>query len=200
MYAQYGKRTLDFLLALIALIALFPLLLLIALWVKCDSPGPVLFKQQRVGRGKKSFFIYKFRTMYADTPSDVPTHLLKNAKKRITRAGVHLRKTSLDELAQLVNILKGEMAIVGPRPALLNQYDLIAERDKYGANAVRPGLTGLAQVNGRDELPIPVKAKYDGDYVQNIRFLLDAQCVLKTALAVFKGDGVVEGAGEKPPR
>ncbi|MEG0986200.1 MAG: sugar transferase [Clostridia bacterium] len=200
MYAQYGKRTLDFLLALIALIALFPLLLLIALWVKCDSPGPVLFKQQRVGRGKKSFFIYKFRTMYADTPSDVPTHLLKNAKKRITRAGVHLRKTSLDELAQLVNILKGEMAIVGPRPALLNQYDLIAERDKYGANAVRPGLTGLAQVNGRDELPIPVKAKYDGDYVQNIRFLLDAQCVLKTALAVFKGDGVVEGVGEKPPR
>ncbi|MEG1263662.1 MAG: sugar transferase [Clostridia bacterium] len=200
MYAQYGKRTLDFLLALIALIALFPLLLLIALWVKCDSPGPVLFKQQRVGRGKKSFFIYKFRTMYADTPSDVPTHLLKNAKKRITRAGVHLRKTSLDELAQLVNILKGEMAIVGPRPALLNQYDLIAERDKYGANAVRPGLTGLAQVNGRDELPIPVKAKYDGDYVQNIRFLLDAQCVLKTALAVFKGDGVVEGTDEKPPR
>ncbi|MEG1605397.1 MAG: sugar transferase [Clostridia bacterium] len=200
MYAQYGKRTLDFLLALIALIALFPLLLLIALWVKCDSPGPVLFKQQRVGRGKKSFFIYKFRTMYADTPSDVPTHLLKNAKKRITRAGAHLRKTSLDELAQLVNILKGEMAIVGPRPALLNQYDLIAERDKYGANAVRPGLTGLAQVNGRDELPIPVKAKYDGDYVQNISFLLDAQCVLKTALAVFKGDGVVEGAGEKPPR
>ncbi|MEG0145574.1 MAG: sugar transferase, partial [Clostridia bacterium] len=195
-----GKRILDFLLALIALIGLFPLLLLIALWVKFDSPGPVLFKQKRVGRGKESFFIYKFRTMYADTPSDVPTHLLKNAKKRITRAGAHLRKTSLDELAQLVNILKGEMAIVGPRPALLNQYDLIAERDKYGANAVRPGLTGLAQVNGRDELPIPVKAKYDGDYVQNIRFLLDAQCVLKTALAVFKGDGVVEGADEKPPR
>lgn len=187
------KRLLAVLISGIAIITLSPIFLIIALIIKIDSKGPVLFKQKRVGKDKVHFEIYKFRTMYIDTPSDMPTHLLKDPKAMITRVGGFLRKTSLDELPQLFNILKGEMAIVGPRPALWNQYDLIEERDKYGANAIRPGLTGWAQINGRDELEIDIKAKLDGYYVQNMSFLLDIKCFLGTFLSVLKSDGVVEG-------
>lgn len=187
------KRLLAVLISGIAIITLSPIFLIIALIIKIDSKGPVLFKQKRVGKDKAHFEIYKFRTMYIDTPSDMPTHLLKDPKAMITRVGGFLRKTSLDELPQLFNILKGEMAIVGPRPALWNQYDLIEERDKYGANAIRPGLTGWAQINGRDELEIDIKAKLDGYYVQNMSFLLDIKCFLGTFLSVLKSDGVVEG-------
>ena len=158
MYKSVVKRVLDFLLALAGTIVLSPLLLVLAAWVKLDSKGPVFFRQKRVGRDKRLFSILKFRSMYADTPHDVPTHLLQNPEAMITRSGRFLRRTSLDELPQLFNILAGQMSVVGPRPALWNQADLIAERDKYGANALVPGLTGYAQVNGRDELPIPVKA------------------------------------------
>lgn len=187
------KRLLAVLISGIAIITLSPIFLVIALIVKIDSKGPVLFKQKRVGKDKVHFEIYKFRTMYIDTPSDMPTHLLKDPKAMITRVGGFLRKTSLDELPQLFNILKGEMAIVGPRPALWNQYDLIEERDKYGANTIRPGLTGWAQINGRDELEIDVKAKLDGYYVQNMNFAMDVKCFIGTFLSVLKSDGVVEG-------
>lgn len=187
------KRLLAVLISGIAIITLSPIFLIIALIIKIDSKGPVLFKQKRVGKDKVHFEIYKFRTMYIDTPSDMPTHLLKDPKAMITRVGGFLRKTSLDELPQLFNILKGEMAIVGPRPALWNQYDLIEERDKYGANAIRPGLTGWAQINGRDELEIDVKAKLDGYYVQNMSFAIDVKCFIGTFLSVLKSDGVVEG-------
>ena len=171
-------------------------MLIVAVAIKLDSPGPVLFKQQRVaeGRGgKKLFYIYKFRTMRTDTPKDAPTHLLQGATSYITKVGGFLRKTSLDELPQLFNILKGEMSIIGPRPALWNQFDLIEERDKYGANEVKPGLTGWAQINGRDELKISVKAKLDGEYVENLSFLFDCKCFFGTVLSVLKSDGVVEG-------
>lgn len=187
------KKILDRVLALLGLIILSPLFLLLMLAIKLDSKGPVFFKQKRVGIHKSHFFILKFRTMRIDTPKDTPTHLLSNPKQYITKVGGFLRKTSLDELPQIINILKGDMAIVGPRPALWNQYDLIAERDKYGANDILPGLTGWAQINGRDELPIDVKARLDGEYVQRMGFLMDLRCLLGTVVSVAKQEGVVEG-------
>ena len=180
-------------LSLLGILCLGWLLVLLSIAIKLDSPGPVLFKQKRVGRGKSHFYILKFRTMRTDTPKDMPTHLLANPGQYITRVGKFLRKTSLDELPQLFNILLGHMAIVGPRPALWNQFDLIAERDKYGANDVRPGLTGWAQINGRDELEIDAKARLDGEYVQNLSFAFDVRCFLGTIKAVLSSDGVVEG-------
>lgn len=190
------KRILDFMLSLTALIALSPLLLILSLAVKLTSPGPVLFTQQRVGIHKRHFTIYKFRSMRTDAPKDKATHLLQNADSFITPVGHVLRKTSLDELPQLINILRGDMAIVGPRPALYNQYDLIAERDKYGANDVLPGLTGLAQVEGRDELAIENKARLDGEYVKDITFINDLRLILRTVTSVIQSRGVVEGAQE----
>ena len=179
MYRKCFKRILDFCLALGSIVVFSPILLVLAIWVKCDSKGPVLFRQKRVGKDKTYFNILKFRTMYADTPKDVPTHLLQNPEAMITRSGRFLRKTSLDELPQLFNILVGQMSVVGPRPALWNQDDLIAERDKYGANALVPGLTGYAQAHGRDELPIPVKAELDGYYAAHISFALDVSLLWK---------------------
>ena len=190
------KRVLDFILSLLALIVLSPVMLVIALLVRLTSPGPVLFKQKRVGIHKRYFQIYKFRTMRKDAPSDKATHLLKDAKSYITPVGRFLRKSSLDELPQLFNIIKGDMAVVGPRPALWNQYDLIAERDRYGVNDVLPGLTGLAQVDGRDELSIAEKAARDGYYVSHISFLMDASLILRTFTSVIRFKGVVEGAKE----
>lgn len=190
---QNIKRGLDFLLSLMGLVLLSPVFLILIIAIKLDSPGPVLFRQKRVGIHKSHFYILKFRTMRIDTPKDMPTHLLQNPEQYITKVGKFLRKTSLDELPQIINILKGDMAIVGPRPALWNQYDLIAERDKYGANDVRPGLTGWAQINGRDELEIPVKAKLDGQYIQKMGFVMDLRCFFGTFLSVLRGDGVVEG-------
>ncbi|WP_338487521.1 sugar transferase [Ruoffia tabacinasalis] len=187
------KRVIDFILSLIAIIILSPLFLLLAIWIKIDSSGPVFFKQKRIGKNRTFFQIYKFRTMRSDTPKDTPTHMLNDPASFITRSGHFLRKTSLDELPQLINILKGEMAIIGPRPALWNQDDLADERDKYGANKVVPGLSGWAQINGRDELPIPIKAKLDGDYVQNISFWFDVKCIFGTITSVLRSDGVVEG-------
>lgn len=187
------KRCIDFILSLLGLIILSPLLLIISLIIKVESPGPVLFKQKRIMKGKKIFEIFKFRTMRIDTPKDTPTHLLENPDQWITKIGKVLRKTSLDELPQIINILKGEMSIIGPRPALWNQFDLIDERDKYGANDVPCGLTGWAQINGRDELPIDVKAKLDGYYAQNISFGLDVKCFVGTVSSVLKAYGVVEG-------
>ena len=192
MKYQAFKRFLDFVLSLLAFCVLSPLLAAVSLAVKLDSKGPVVFRQKRIGKDKTHFEMLKFRTMRTDTPKDMPTHLLKNPDAFITKVGSFLRKTSLDELLQLINIIKGEMSIVGPRPALWNQFDLIAERDKYGANAVRPGLTGWAQVNGRDELEIPEKARLDGEYVKNMSLLLDIRCILKTVLGVLRSDGVVE--------
>ena len=187
------KRILDLLISVVGLIVLSPIFLFLIIWIKLDSKGPVLFKQKRVGIHKTHFNILKFRTMKIDTPKDTPTHLLENPEQYITRAGKFLRKTSLDELPQIFNIIKGDMAIVGPRPALWNQYDLIEERDKYGANDIRPGLTGWAQVNGRDELEIPVKAALDGEYVKKMGFTMDIKCIFKTAIQVFTHEGVVEG-------
>ena len=195
------KRALDFILSLLALIVLSPVMLIVALAVKLTSPGPVLFKQKRVGVGKSHFMIYKFRTMRTDAPKDAPTHLLQNAQSFITPVGKFLRASSLDELPQLLNILKGEMSIVGPRPALWNQYDLIAARDAVHANDVLPGRTGWAQINGRDELPIDVKARLDGEYVRRMGFLFDVRCIFGTVLSVLKKDGVREGAQkEESPR
>ena len=192
------KRVIDIVISGLAIVVLSPVLLLIAIAIKLDSKGPVLFKQKRVGKNKSHFMIYKFRSMYVDTPSDMPTHLLKDPTAMITKVGAFLRKTSLDELPQLFNIFKGEMAIVGPRPALWNQYDLIEERDKYGANNIRPGLTGWAQINGRDELEIDEKSKLDGYYVQNMSLGLDIKCFLGTFLSVARSEGVVEGGtGQK---
>ncbi len=193
MYRKYGKRALDAILALCGLICLSWLLLGLAVAIKVDSPGPVFFKQKRVGIHKSHFWILKFRTMRSDTPHDMPTHLLADPDQYITRVGRFLRKTSLDELPQLWNILVGDMAVIGPRPALWNQYDLLEERDKYGANDVRPGLTGLAQIHGRDELEIPVKARLDGEYVADITFLGDVKLFFGTVIAVLRHDGVVEG-------
>ena len=189
----YVKRMIDFIIALISLIILSPVFLILALWIKFDSPGPVFFKQKRIGIHRTYFQMYKFRTMRIDTPKDMPTHLLKDPEAFITKSGSFLRKTSLDELPQLINILKGEMAIIGPRPALWNQEDLADERDKYGANNVIPGLTGWAQINGRDELPIPIKAKLDGDYTKKIGLMMDLKCFVGTIVSVFKADGIVEG-------
>lgn len=187
------KRILDFVLSLLAMVLLSWLFVILVIAIKLDSPGPVLFRQKRVGIHKKYFNILKFRTMRIDTPKDMPTHLLKNPEQYITKVGGFLRRTSLDELPQIINILKGDMAIVGPRPALWNQYDLIEERDKYGANDVTPGLTGWAQINGRDELEIPVKAKLDGEYVKKLSFGMDVKCIIKTASSVLRHEGVVEG-------
>ncbi|WP_429960654.1 sugar transferase [Enterococcus sp. AZ012] len=193
MYKDGMKRIIDFLLSLIGIIVLSPVLLLLCLAIKIDSKGPIIFKQKRVGKNKTYFNIYKFRTMKIDTPKEMPTHLLEDPDFYITKVGKFLRKTSLDELPQLFNIIKGDMAVIGPRPALWNQYDLIEERDKYGANNIRPGLTGLAQISGRDELEIPIKAKLDGKYTDNISLMMDIKCFFGTITSVFKSDGVVEG-------
>lgn len=187
------KRGIDIVLAFIGLIVLSPVFLILAISIKFDSKGPIFFKQKRVGKDKRHFYILKFRTMRTDTPKDMPTHMLKDPEAFITKTGKFLRKTSLDELPQIINILKGEMAIIGPRPALWNQYDLIEERDKYGANDIRPGLTGWAQINGRDEIPIDVKAKLDGEYVEKISFGTDIKCFLGTITSVLKHEGVIEG-------
>ena len=191
------KNILDFILSLLALIILLPFFFIFAIIIKLESKGPIFFKQKRIGKDKKEFYIYKFRTMRTDTPKDMPTHLLKDAESYITKSGKIFRKTSIDELPQIINILKGQMSIIGPRPALWNQYDLIKERDKYNANSIRPGLTGWAQVNGRDELEIPIKAKFDGEYVEKMSLLFDTKIFLKTIIKVFKHDGVVEGKKEK---
>lgn len=193
MYQRVFKRVIDVVLSLLGLFILSPVLLLIILVIKLDSKGPIFFKQKRIGKNKELFKIYKFRTMKVNTPKDAPTHLLKNPDFFITRVGKFLRKTSLDELPQLINILKGEMSVIGPRPALWNQYDLIKERDKYKANDIFPGLTGWAQINGRDELPIQNKAALDGEYVKNISFLFDVKCFFGTIISVVKNDGVIEG-------
>lgn len=193
MYRKYGKRFLDLLLSACAIMVLLPVYLLISIAIVVDDPGPVFFRQKRVGIHKTHFQILKFRTMKVSTPKDVPTHLLENPEQYITRVGKVLRKTSLDELPQIFQIFTGKMAIIGPRPALWNQFDLIAERDKYGANDVRPGLTGWAQINGRDELPIDVKARFDGEYVENLSFRFDCKCFFGTITSVLKSEGVVEG-------
>jgi O-antigen biosynthesis protein WbqP len=187
------KRLIDIILSLIGLIVLSPFFLVLLIAIKIDSRGPVLFKQKRVGINKTHFNILKFRTMRIDTPKDTPTHLLDNPEQYITKMGKFLRKTSLDELPQIWNIFVGEMSIIGPRPALWNQYDLIAERDKYGANDVPPGLTGWAQINGRDELLIEAKSKLDGEYAERISLWMDLKCFFGTIVSVVKSDGVVEG-------
>lgn len=193
VYKHFLKRVIDFILSLIGLIVLSPVFIILCIWIKLDSKGPIFFRQKRVGKNKKHFNILKFRTMYIDTPKDMPTHMLSNPDQYITKAGKFLRKTSLDELPQIINILKGEMAIIGPRPALWNQDDLIAERDKYGANDIKPGLTGWAQINGRDELEIDVKASLDGYYVEHMSFSFDVKCFFGTITSVLKHEGVVEG-------
>ena len=193
MYRNFFKRLIDLVLSGMALVVLAVPLLFFALLVKLDSKGPVLFWQKRVGLHKKTFMMPKFRSMYTETPSDMPTHLLQDPTRWITPVGKVYRKLSIDELPQIWSIFTGKMSIIGPRPALWNQDDLIAERDKYGANDVRPGLTGWAQINGRDELEIPVKAKLDGEYVQNLSFLFDCKCFFGTIWSVLRHDGVVEG-------
>ncbi len=200
MYQSFFKRLLDIILSLLGILLLSWLFLIIVIAMKLDSPGPILFKQKRVGKGKTYFHILKFRSMRIDTPRDMPTHMLQNPEQYITRMGKLLRKTSLDELPQLFNILAGHMSVVGPRPALWNQYDLLEERDRYGANDVRPGLTGWAQINGRDELEIPVKAKLDGEYVQKLSFGFDCKCFFGTILKVIRHEGIVEGATDQSLR
>lgn len=190
------RRIIDLIMALAGLIILSPLFLILIFAIKIDSPGPVLFKQRRVGKNKKYFYILKFRTMRIDTPKDTPTHLLENPEQWITRVGKFLRKTSLDELPQILNIIIGDMAIIGPRPALWNQYDLIDARDNYGANDVPVGLTGWAQINGRDELDINDKARLDGEYVNKIGFTMDVKCFFGTIISVIRSDGIVEGGNK----
>ena len=193
MYQKYGKRILDIVLSGCGIVVLAPVYLILAIAIKMDDPGPVFFRQKRVGIHKSHFHILKFRTMKMETPRDMPTHLLTNPEQYITRVGKVLRKFSLDELPQIFQIFTGKMSIIGPRPALWNQFDLIEERDKYGANDVRPGLTGWAQINGRDELPIDVKARFDGEYVKNLSFLFDCKCFFGTIASVLKQEGGVEG-------
>lgn len=193
MYGRYIKRLIDIVLSAMGLLILAIPMLIVAIVVKLDSPGPVLFWQKRIGVGKKTFMMPKFRSMYSETPANMPTHLLSDPQRWITPSGKILRKTSLDELPQIWCILKGDMSIIGPRPALWNQDDLVAERDKYGANDIRPGLSGWAQIHGRDELEIPEKAKLDGYYTQNLSFGLDVKCFFGTILSVLRHDGVVEG-------
>ena len=193
MYQKFGKRLLDIVLSALGIVVLLPVYILIAVAIELDDPGPVFFRQKRVGIHKTHFQIMKFRTMKVNTPKDTPTHLLANPEQYITRVGRVLRKTSLDELPQIFQILTGKMSVIGPRPALWNQFDLIAERDRYGANDVRPGLTGWAQINGRDELPIDVKARLDGEYVKNLSFGFDCRCFFGTIVSVLRSDGVVEG-------
>ena len=197
MYKLIIKRILDFLLSFVFLVLFIPIFVLISICIIIDNPGPVFFSQRRVGINKTIFNLYKFRSMKMSTPHDTPTHMLKNPEEYITKVGKFLRNTSLDELPQLFNILLGQMSFIGPRPALWNQDDLIAERDKYGANDIRPGLTGWAQINGRDELPISVKAKYDGEYVKKISFLFDLKCLLLTFKVVLTREGLKEGENLK---
>ena len=193
MYKHFLKRFFDVCLSFCGILVLLLPFLFLILIIKIDDPGPAFFSQKRVGKKKRLFNLYKFRTMKTSTPHDTPTHLLENPEQYITRVGRFLRKTSLDELPQIFNILRGDMSIIGPRPALWNQYDLIEERDKYGANDIIPGLTGWAQINGRDELEIPVKAALDGEYVKKMSFLFDCKCFFGTVKSVLKRDGVVEG-------
>ena len=197
MYRNFLKRIIDFFMSFMGIIILSPVFIILCIAIKLDSKGPIIFKQKRIGKNKKYFNIYKFRTMKIDTPKEMPTHLLENPDFFITKVGKFLRKTSLDELPQLFNIFKGDMAVIGPRPALWNQYDLIEERDKYKANDIRPGLTGLAQISGRDELEINIKAKLDGKYTKNITFVMDVKCFIGTFISVIKSDGVVEGGTGK---
>ena len=200
MYRSFLKRVSDVFMSFLAIVVLALPMAIIALLIKIDSKGPVFFKQKRIGKNKKTFYILKFRTMRTDAPKDAPTHTLQDPKKWITKIGGFLRKTSIDELPQIFNIFVGHMSVVGPRPALWNQDDLIAERDKYGANGLRPGLTGWAQINGRDELPIPVKARLDGEYAERLNggffkgIFLDVRCIFGTVFSVLRSDGVVEGA------
>ena len=189
---MFIKSSLDFIISLLALMVLALPMVILALIIKLDDRGPVFFKQKRIGKDQKHFMMLKFRTMRTDTPKDTATHLLTDPQKYITKVGRFLRKTSLDELPQLLNILCGHMSIVGPRPALWNQFDLIEEREKYGVHQVRPGLTGWAQVNGRDELEIPVKAKLDGEYIEKFGLMMDIRCFFAT-FGILDGKGVVEG-------
>lgn len=193
MYLKYFKRFTDIVISGIGLVILAIPMGIVALMIKREDPGPALFKQKRVGKNKEYFNLYKFRSMKMDTPHDTPTHMLKNPEQYILKIGAFIRKTSIDELPQMWNIFKGDMSIIGPRPALWNQYDLVEERDKYGANNVRPGLTGWAQINGRDELEIPEKAKLDGVYVNKQGIVMDLRCFFGTIISVLKSDGVVEG-------
>lgn len=193
MYNKFFKRLIDIVLSFFGLIILFPFILIISLLIVIDDPGPIFFSQRRIGINKTVFNLHKFRSMKMSTPHDIPTHLLENPEQYITRVGKFLRKSSLDELPQIWDILIGKMSIIGPRPALWNQDDLIAERDLYGANYIRPGLTGWAQINGRDELEISVKAKFDGEYVEKMNFLFDCKCFFGTVFNVLKHEGVVEG-------
>ena len=193
MYKRFGKRAMDILLSGLGLVVLSPLFLIISIAIKAEDPGPVFFRQKRVGIHKTHFNIVKFRSMRQDTPHDMPTHLLEDPQRWITRTGRFLRKTSLDELPQIAQIFTGKMSVIGPRPALWNQYDLIAQRDQYGANDITPGLTGWAQVNGRDELEIEEKARLDGEYAQNISFGMDMKIFWMTVKNVLRGSGVVEG-------
>ncbi len=196
MYKLFIKRLLDIILSLFAIVILSPVMLAFVIIIKRESKGPVLFTQTRIGIHKKPFKIYKFRSMKTNTPRDVPTHLLENPEEHFLHSGGWMRRYSFDELPQLLNILKGDMAIVGPRPALWNQFDLIAERDKYGANDIKPGLTGWAQINGRDELEISEKAKFDGDYVKLESFTFDVMCIWRTVFKAATHEGVVEGKGK----
>lgn len=197
MYKLFFKRFIDVVLSFLGIVVLAIPMLIVAVIIKIDSPGPVLFKQKRIGIHKTSFTILKFRSMPVDVPRDMPTHQLNNAESFLSAWQKFMRKASIDELPQLFNIFIGDMTIIGPRPALWNQYDLIEERDKYGANDVKPGLTGYAQINGRDELPIAVKARLDGEYVKNISFWFDVKLFFGTILSVLKHDGVVEGGTGK---
>lgn len=193
MYNYKIKRCFDLIGGILCFLLLFWVCIIIGIIIKLESHGPVLFKQKRIGMNKKEFYILKFRTMYINTPSDVPTHEFDNSKSYITKVGSFLRKTSLDEIPQIINIIKGDMSFVGPRPALWNQYDLIEEREKYGVNNVLPGITGWAQINGRDELPIVIKAKFDGEYVKKSSIGFDLLCILKTITYVCKQEGIKEG-------
>lgn len=202
MYKNIIKRAMDFVLSFLGAIILLPIFIIVGALIYIDNPGPVFFKQKRIGKNKKIFWLHKFRSMKMNTP-DIPTHLLDNPKQYITRVGHILRLYSIDELPQIFDILFGKMSIIGPRPALWNQYDLIAERDKYGANAIKPGLTGWAQINGRDELPIDIKAKFDGEYTEKLNtggftaFTMDLRCFFGTITKVLKHEGVVEGVAEE---
>lgn len=199
MYKHFFKRVIDITLSFMGLVLLSPVFIVLIIAIKVTDPGPAFFTQKRIGKGKSFFPLHKFRSMKMSTPRDTPTHLLENPEQYITSVGKFLRKSSLDELPQIWDILIGNMSIIGPRPALWNQDDLVAERDKYGANDVKPGLTGWAQINGRDELEIPVKAKLDGDYVARLNagswsgFVMDVKCFFGTLISVAKSDGVVEG-------
>lgn len=193
MYKNYLKRLFDCVSATVVFILMSPLFLVLCVLIKLDSKGPILFKQRRIGKDKTEFLILKFRSMRTDAPKDQPTHLLQNPDAHITKIGKFLRRTSLDELPQLINIILGQMSVVGPRPALYNQYDLIKLRDHYAANEVRPGLTGWAQVNGRDELPIDIKSKLDGEYIEKMSFLFDLKCIARTFKSVSTAEGIIEG-------